>query len=290
MPIAFSSTKCTMCLCWKKYNCHIKYDESHFCYILQKPNAIVIEIKQWQNEALWMAAMETTREGAGDHWVALARILMTKMVLARMTMIQTRMMSSRMISARLKVIRVGRRRRQQVWPPTPLITLFHSNEGEEFSREGRKISKSWKSHFSMGERIESFLVVWLGMSIALVWWEATHPNDTTYWVAQLGLGLQILPLETKQVFSLFSVSKRNASKTICTALGIENNAGLTLDLGSSVFCCSWQRLSSQPRRICILAGPVINQFGGYVQRTVSYPLSKFECEKLKSGCLPIKFE
>ena len=151
MPITLSSTKCTMCLCWKKYNCHIKYDESHFCYILQKPNAIVIEIKQWQNEALWMAAMETTREGAGDHWVALARILMTKMVLARMTMIQTRMMSSRMISARLKVIRVGRRRRQQVWPPTPLITLFHSNEGEEFSREGRKISKSWKSHFSMWE-------------------------------------------------------------------------------------------------------------------------------------------
>ena len=67
---------------------------------------------------------------------------MTKMMLARMTMIKTRMTSSRMISARLKVIRVGRRRRQQVWPPTPLITLFHSNEGEEFSREGRKISKS----------------------------------------------------------------------------------------------------------------------------------------------------
>ena len=74
---------------------------------------------------------------------------MTKVVLARMTMIETRK-QARMISARLKVIRVGRRRRQQVWPPTPLITLFHSNEGEEFSREGRKISKSWKSHFSMG--------------------------------------------------------------------------------------------------------------------------------------------
>ena len=111
---------------------------------------------------------------------------------------------ARMISARLKVIRVGRRRRQQVWPPTPLITLFHSNEGEEFSREGRKISKSWKSHFSMGERIESFLVVWLGMSIALVWWEATHPNDTTYWVAQLGLGLQILPRQNK--FSVYFLS------------------------------------------------------------------------------------
>ena len=148
-----------------------------------------------------MDGCDGDNQGAGDHWVALARILMTKMVLARMTMIQTRMMSPRMISARLKVIRVGRRRRQQVWPPTPLITLFHSNEGEEFSREGRKISKSWKSHFSMGERIESFLVVWLGMSIALVWWEATHPNDTTYWVAQLGLGLQILPRQNK--FSVY---------------------------------------------------------------------------------------
>ena len=60
------------------------------------------------------------------------------------------------------------------------------------------------------------------------------PNDITYWVAQLGLGLQILPLETKQVFSLFSVSERNASKTICTALEIENNAGLTLDQAFSV--------------------------------------------------------
>lgn len=166
-----------------------------------------------------------------DHWVVLTRILMTKMVLARMTMIETKMMSSRMISSRLKVIKVGRRRRQQVWPPTLLITLFHSNEGEEFSREGRNTSKSWKSHFS---RIESFLGVWLGMSIALVWWEATHPNDTTYWVAQLGLGLQILPLETKQVFSLFSVSEWNPSKTICTALEIENNAGLTLDQAFSV--------------------------------------------------------
>ena len=142
-------------------------------------------------------------QGAGgdqdvdDHWVVLTRILMTKMVLARMTMIETRMMSSRLISSRLKVIRVGRRRRQQVWPPTPLITLFHSNEGEEFSREGRKISKSWKSHFS---RIESFLVVWLGMSIALVWWKATHLNDTTYWVAQLGLGLQILPRQNRFQF------------------------------------------------------------------------------------------
>ena len=93
---------------------------------------------------------------------------MTKMMLARMTMIKTRMTSSRMISARLKVIKVGRRRRQQVWPPTPLITLFHSNEGEEFSREGRKISKSSGESLFDG-RIESFLGVWLGMSIALVW-------------------------------------------------------------------------------------------------------------------------
>ena len=126
---------------------------------------------------------------------------MTKVALARMTMIETRMTSSRMISARLKVIKVGRRRRQQVWPPTPLITLFHSNEGEEFSREGCKISKS---SGRVTFRIESFLVVWLGMSIALVWWEATHPNDTTYWVAQLGLGLQILPRQNK--FSVYFLS------------------------------------------------------------------------------------
>ena len=45
MPIALSSTKCTMCLCW-----NIKY-KSHFCSILQK---------QWQNETLWMVVMKTT--------------------------------------------------------------------------------------------------------------------------------------------------------------------------------------------------------------------------------------
>ena len=93
---------------------------------------------------------------------------MTKMMLARMTMIETRMTSSRMVSARLKVIRVGRRRRQQVWPPTPLITLFHSNEGEEFSRRGARFQNPLEESLFDG-RIESFLVVWLGMSIALVW-------------------------------------------------------------------------------------------------------------------------